>query len=283
MQVPLPPPPTYNFHLLDQGEEDLLPHYISTNLMIIPTSSENALAVVHPGSTTPSYTLTLDHSAINAKTKLQNNTTALVNVDQFRMRTLQDEVPSIKIIDSHDRTLLATITPFSTQPGPFQNLEFKVATNYGDCVFNLTPGGFKRNNLCSFKLPTTRANYHWESSIDRDDLKPGRKITLTLFLEAEKEETNKIGTFFKKLAPKSYSEKIAVATYETVTPSGSDKKVKKGTLTPLGGAEPWKSRDECGVFIGSVVAAVYGIAYEIDVIRTVDINRRLVMSHQHHG
>ncbi|KAI9348706.1 hypothetical protein BDR26DRAFT_710285 [Obelidium mucronatum] len=283
-------PPDYTHHLTDSAvAHEALPSYVSTSLEISPSTSGLRLLVVHPGASYASYAISLDKSNVSAQAKNASNASLLVSVDQFRMRMLQEEVPAITIIDHTDQTLLLTMTPYSTSPGPLQKLEFKASSNYGDCVFALTPNvAFNTRNtqnlVCSFQLPTTSAKYQWEASIEREKWKSGKKIVLTLYLlesEKESDQASKIGSFFKKIvsSSSSYSNRVAVATYETVTPNGHEKSLRKGTLQPISD-QPWKDHNECAVFLASVVAAMYGIAYEIDVIQTMDMNRRLYMSHQ---
>ncbi|KAI9348707.1 hypothetical protein BDR26DRAFT_853743 [Obelidium mucronatum] len=283
--------PNNTHHLTDsaKGHENL-PSYVSTSLEITTSASGLHLLVSHPGASFASYTIVLDKSNISSQAKNASNLSLLANVDQFCMRTLQEEVPVVTISDYIDQTLLLTMTPFSTSPGPLQKLEFKASSNCGDCVFALTPNvGFKSKNsqnlVCSFQLPTTNAKYQWEASIEREKWRSGKKIVLTLhLLESAKQasdsngKSGRVGSFFQKFVSSSSSNvnRIAVATYETVTPNGHEKSLLKGVLQPISDV-PWRNADECAMFLGSVIAAMYGIAYEIDVIYTMNMNQRLYL------
>ncbi|KAJ3071293.1 hypothetical protein HDU98_005570 [Podochytrium sp. JEL0797] len=255
-------PPEYD--ILAQHESDELPAYLSSDLVLVQPS-DVLVAVFHPTSrNSPSFLIELDTSLIASDKQRQSQSARdqLVTVDQFRTPAFTEEVPKVRVLDGEGKLLVSMAARSSGTGALFHRWEF-VAAGVNEVVFvaKRLGGKGRASCVCSFTLPGA-GEYLWKSCIEKERLKEGMRVVLTLYL-GEGSRGQKRGGFslFQRT---DYSNLIAVATYETVIGRVKDRRLARGILRPVAGMEaPWKDAEECGLILASLLAGLYGIRFGI--------------------
>ncbi|KAJ3233990.1 hypothetical protein HDU81_001815 [Chytriomyces hyalinus] len=262
--------------MLPTYDETELPTYIPSTL--VASKSTNHIAGIffsHPQAHYSTFTIRLDTARVDHA--LRNP-----NIVDFGIPApvWEDCAPGIVFSDTKDRAVYFHMQPFLEEGTGV----YGYSVNHGELVFEINgaPGV-----ACRFTLPSTGGWYHWRSNIDATNAgsELGYKTSMTLYLESEKAAVvpkpgppatfkKKNGFMSKLLAsaanatsspkPHDFSVLIAVATYDmTLT---RDVKDVNGVFEPVGESLdphlfPWRCQEDCAVFTGSAVAAVFGLKY----------------------
>ncbi|KAJ3263858.1 hypothetical protein HDU77_009883 [Chytriomyces hyalinus] len=264
--------------MLPTYDETELPTYIPSTL--VASKSTNHIAGIffsHPQAHYSTFSIRLDTARVDHALRHPN-------IVDFKIPApvWEDCAPAVVFSDTKDRAVYFHMHPFLDQGTG----SYGYSVNHGELVFsiNSAPGV-----ACRFTLPSTGGSYHWRSSIDASNAgsELGYKTSMTLYLESEKAAVvpkhgppsattvkKKNGFMSKLLAsaasatsapkPHDFSVLIAVATYDmTLT---RDAKDVNGVFEPVGESLdphlfPWRCQEDCAVFTGSAVAAVFGLKY----------------------
>ncbi|KAI8613563.1 hypothetical protein BC830DRAFT_1131628 [Chytriomyces sp. MP71] len=191
----------------------------------------------------------------------------------------EDHAPRVTLTDTKDRSVFFTMAPYLNKATGIYGYD----VNNGEIRFEVN-GSKDPCVMSRFRLPSTGGSFCWRGTQNYDNIgvELGYVVSLTLYLESQAESSQRpdppppkskfgFGAMGKLLQAQpqvvtrtDFTGLLAVAKYETKLTH--DIRDMNGELTPVIDSLdphdfPWSTQEDCAVFIGSVIAALYGLRF----------------------